>query len=59
MIAINIWKQFKQLFPDNAKDVVKYTEHGPCSIILEFVNGNKLIFTLTTANSWRLEPYRS
>lgn len=53
-----IWDYFKTLFPDNAKDVKTFKEFGSNSIILQFNNGNSLIFTLFERGMWRLEPYR-
>lgn len=54
-----IWKSFKQLFPDNAKDVTSFTEHGKDSIVLHFKDYKKaLLFTIDISNkTWRLEPY--
>ena len=59
MNATAIWKSFKQLFPDNAKDVTSFKEYDKDSIVLYFKNHKKaLLFTIDVSNkTWRLEPY--
>lgn len=41
-----LWESFKLNFPETAKRVVKFKEHGPREIVLFFKQENPLLFRL-------------